>query len=465
MVTSTRRTANVALLLWGILTVGLVIAIPGPPLTDRSWLDTTFLILVAVLLGTANIRLAYGSINMSGAAVCAAIATVSPLQAALIGFAGQLLHSWDRRRTDLIPSNLGQAFWGAFGASLRIVSMRFGAPDAVAISLALFAAVVANVLSTSIALSIFHSTPALRIMRQAVNVALLGAYGYFVVAAALAATMLNGTPGGIVRASGLFVMAIAVGDSVGGRSIRDFLERQLVAAEPHIQYGQLAQGTFHDLRNLISTALIHLQSLAQTRPTEERESLGIALAAIEDARDLLSDAQETGRISSWSQFRRVDLAQLCDRIAALHRQPASLRKVHLLVRMPQDEPAVFGHPVLLGEVLSNLILNAIDATDRGGTIVIECATDARAATVTVTDSGAGIPGEIAGRIFEPGFTTKPGTGSGLGLYMALGIARQHHGDLALARTGANGTCFELVLPRFDIGRAALTAAGESQDAR
>ena len=454
---STQRTANAGLIVWGILTLALIIGMPEPSTRDPSWLDTAFLALVASVLGTANIKLAYGSINMSGAAVCAAIATVSPLQAALVGFTGQLIHSWERRHTDLVPSNVGQAFWGAFGASIRVLCLRLGAPTAASISIALLAAILANVLSTAIALSLFHATPALGIVRQAVSASLAGAYAYFVIAGSLASTMLNGTYGGILRASGVFALVVAVGDSVGGRSIRDFLERQLVAAEPHVKYSHLAQETFHDLRNLVATAIIHLQEIDRVGlPAQQHESISIALAALHDARGVLVSAQATGRMSGQSQFVKVDLSELCDRTAALHRPVAAQRGIGLAVRAKGGDYRVFGHPVLLSEVLSNLILNSVDATPAGGMITVECRGGNQLATITVTDTGPGISNRIGSRIFEPGFTTKTGTGSGLGLYTALGIARQHHGDLELVPTAdGTGACFRLTVPSFPVGKRAL----------
>jgi len=394
---------------------------------------------------------------MSGAAVCAAIATVSPLQAAIVGFAGQALHAWEQRHTDLVPTNLGQAFWGALGASIRILGMQLGAPPPIAIALALVAAILANVLSTGIALSALHAVPTVAIVRRIVTPALVGAYGYFVIAAALAATMLNGSLQGILRASGLFALAIAVGDSIGGRSIRAFLERQLLAAEPHVQYSQLAQGTFHDLRNLVGAAIVNLQAVDGESALPEREkSIAAAVAALQDANHLLLSAQASGRMSGRSEFGKVDLGELCAYVGAVYRPVASAKRVSLTTHIPKSEAAVFGHPVLLGEVLANLITNAIEATPEGGTVNVQCVASPYGSTVDVADTGGGISAAIRDRIFEPGFTTKGLAGTGLGLYTALGIARQHHGDLSYVGTSdQRGPTFRLSLPPFAEGRRVL----------
>ena len=451
------RSANATSFTWGVLTAILIISIPGPALTDSTWLDTIFLLAVAAILGTANIRLKYGIINMSGAAVSAAIAVLSPLQAALVGLAGGADRAWRRRHTDPIPSNLGGALWGGGGAAVRYACHAQGLPPSASVATALFVGVAINVITVAVSLSFRTSTPAPRILEQLLTPGFAFAYTYFLIAAALASTMLGHSYEGLLRASGLFVLAIAIGDSVGGRTIRAFLERQLVAVEPHIQYSQLARGTFHDLRNHIGTAVANLNELHRRElPRDEQSALDAAMAALLDARTVLADAQHSGRITGASDFTRVDLGELCRHTAALHKRVASARKLTITVNTPDAEVAVFGHPILLGEVLTNLILNAMDATSPTGSISIQCAAAGSEAVVTVSDSGRGVSAEAAARIFEPGFTTKPESGTGLGLYTALGIARQHHGDLRYSPfPAAEGATFVVTLPVFESGAKAL----------
>lgn len=451
------RSANATSFVWGVLTAVLIIAVPGPVLRDGAWLDTLFLLIVATLLGTANIQLKYGIINMSGAAVSAAIAALSPLQAALVGLAGGADRAWRRRHTDPIPSNFGGALWGAGGAAVRYACLAHGVPVWASVAVALLVGVAINVITVSVSLSFRTSTPSTRILRQILTPGFAFAYTYFLIAAGLASTMLGHSYEGLLRASGLFVLAIAIGDSVGGRTIRVFLERQLVAVEPHIQYSQLAQGTFHDIRNHVGTAVANLSDIDRRQLAREGQSaLASAVSALQDARRVLNEAQRSGRITGAADFTRVDLGELCRHTAGLHRRVASARKLTVTVNTPDAEIAVFGHPILLGEVLTNLILNAMDATPPGGSISIRCSAAGSEALITVSDSGPGVSTEAVARLFEPGFTTKPDTGTGLGLYTALGIARQHHGDLGYVPSStASGATFIVTLPNFEFGARTL----------
>jgi signal transduction histidine kinase len=104
----------------------------------------------------------------------------------------------------------------------------------------------------------------------------------------------------------------------------------------------------------------------------------------------------------------------------------------------------------LVQVLVNLVLNAADATSERGvgtvTIAIAALAPGRVA-IRITDDGPGIPPEIERRIFDPFFSTKdPGQGTGLGLPICYGIVTSAGGDLVLAKTGPEGTTFELQLP-------------------
>jgi signal transduction histidine kinase len=106
-------------------------------------------------------------------------------------------------------------------------------------------------------------------------------------------------------------------------------------------------------------------------------------------------------------------------------------------------------------VLLNLLLNAIQAIDHKGTIVVRVVATAtsrlptagRAVLVSVEDSGPGIPPEVLPKMFEPFFTTKaPGEGTGLGLSVSWGIVKEHHGAIFAGNRAEGGARFEFELP-------------------
>jgi len=106
-----------------------------------------------------------------------------------------------------------------------------------------------------------------------------------------------------------------------------------------------------------------------------------------------------------------------------------------------------GRSAALGEVLTNLILNAMDAMPQGGTLSIATRSErGREVRVTVTDSGTGMPETVRQRIFEPFYSTKGEGGSGLGLSMAYSIVRRHGGEIEVDSEPGRGTTFTLIFP-------------------
>jgi CheY-like chemotaxis protein len=112
----------------------------------------------------------------------------------------------------------------------------------------------------------------------------------------------------------------------------------------------------------------------------------------------------------------------------------------------EHHPIILGSPARLRELLTNLILNAVDALPKGGTIRLRVAAEGELAIVEVTDSGVGMTAEIQQRVFEPFFTTKGEGGTGLGLAMVFGIVEQHGGHIEVRSAPGEGSTFRISFP-------------------
>ncbi|MBI4590892.1 MAG: hypothetical protein HY725_18870 [Candidatus Rokubacteria bacterium] len=96
---------------------------------------------------------------------------------------------------------------------------------------------------------------------------------------------------------------------------------------------------------------------------------------------------------------------------------------------PAEVPPVQGNAAELREVLTNMILNAVDAMPRGGRISLKTWVEDPHVCVAVADTGAGMTDTVRRRIFDPFFTTKGTKGTGLGLSVAYGIIQRHGGEI------------------------------------
>ena len=227
-------------------------------------------------------------------------------------------------------------------------------------------------------------------------------------------------------------------------------EDQIARSEKLAALGQLAMGMAHDFTNLLQAILGHTQLIAN-EPSRERLEKG--LATIEQA---VRDGVETvGRIKRFARregdrrIERVDLRDVARQVVEMIRPrwaqgdprgaPVTVKQVLGAV------PPVQARAAELREVLINLILNAIDAMPRGGTVTLETKQDAEWAVLTVTDTGPGIPPDVKRRIFEPFFTTKA-SGTGLGLSIVSGIISSHGGTIDVESEPGQGTRFVIRLP-------------------
>jgi signal transduction histidine kinase len=110
-------------------------------------------------------------------------------------------------------------------------------------------------------------------------------------------------------------------------------------------------------------------------------------------------------------------------------------------------PMIFCRPRQLNQVIMNLLVNAVQAMDRNGTIEIRTADHGDRVELAISDTGHGIPEENLSKIFDPFFTTKDvGKGTGLGLNLVYNIIKKHHGTIDVKSTMGEGTTFTIFLP-------------------
>jgi two-component system NtrC family sensor kinase len=112
-------------------------------------------------------------------------------------------------------------------------------------------------------------------------------------------------------------------------------------------------------------------------------------------------------------------------------------------------PRVRANAGRLGQVVLNLLLNAVQAASPGHECVIHVRTrrEGEVVVIDVDDNGPGVAADVAGRVFEPFFSTKAGdTGSGLGLAISRGLVASFGGTLALVEGRLGGACFRITLP-------------------
>jgi signal transduction histidine kinase len=146
----------------------------------------------------------------------------------------------------------------------------------------------------------------------------------------------------------------------------------------------------------------------------------------------------------------VDVRMVCRMIVDTFASRAALRRVALVFDDQADNAVVAGDVDRLGQVVQNLVDNALKFTT-AGTISLQLTSTAEAVVLAVADTGCGVPAASVPRLFDPFFQvplqSHVGQGSGLGLAIVKAVVDAHHGRIDVASVEGQGTCFTVQLPR------------------
>lgn len=278
---------------------------------------------------------------------------------------------------------------------------------------------------------------------------------------------------GIVR--GYFVLSVDITE-------RKRIEDELRQAQKMDAIGQLAGGIAHDSNNMLAATLGNLDLLLDALPAAEISSRSMVERAIEAA-ERVADLNRRLLAFARKQTLRPQITDVNQLVSGMTTILQRTLGETIEIEVAQD-PMLWRcliDPNELQNALLNLALNARDAMAGSGRLTITTANavldqplddgDERVVpgdyvTITVSDRGAGMPPEIARRAFEPFFTTKEfGKGSGLGLSMVYGFARQSGGTVVIASRVAQGTRVTLYLPSAGPGTADRPHAGAARLSR
>ena len=251
------------------------------------------------------------------------------------------------------------------------------------------------------------------------------------------------------------------------------LEAQMHQSEKLTALGQMAGGIAHDFNNLLQAILGYAQLMGKNPANVEvvRRGLDVIEKAATGGAETVRRIQKFARLRPEESFVALDLDQVIHDALAITRPRWEEKKIRagLPLHLELDlgsVPVVLGRPAELNEVFTNLILNAIDAMPRGGTLRIHThAQDDRNVVFTVTDTGVGMTDDVRRRIFDPFFTTKGEEGTGLGLPVSYSIVKRHGGEMRVESRPGAGTTFTVVLPMGTAPTADVPAEAEATTRR
>jgi len=232
-------------------------------------------------------------------------------------------------------------------------------------------------------------------------------------------------------------------------------------AEKLASLGQLAAGVAHEINNPLTGILLYGGLLLEDFPPDNPKHLDLE-SIIEDAnhcRDIVKSLLAYSRQTSVHP-EILDLNELVEQSLSLIRDQSLFINIEIVKELADEKILIKVDRGQLNQVIINLVINAVDAMERKGTLTLKTYSDRRQkkgtkneapagfAYLEISDTGCGISEEDLPRIFDPFFTTKgPGKGTGLGLSTAYGIIHENGGNIWVKETSKDGTTFiiELIL--------------------
>ena len=216
------------------------------------------------------------------------------------------------------------------------------------------------------------------------------------------------------------------------------LREQVLHAEKLRAVGEMAAGIAHNFNNVLTTILTRAQLLAQqvTDTVALQRGLSLIEQAASDGAALVRRLQRLARGSAAPERTWLDLNVLVQEVVDTTqplwhdhtRREGRPVEMHLALA---PIPRLLGRAAELREVLTNLLLNAIEAMPKGGVITLRTWAETYAVGVAVSDTGVGMTAEVQRRVFDPFFTTKGARGTGLGLSVSQAIIKGHDGTLTV----------------------------------
>ncbi|HVN25241.1 MAG TPA: ATP-binding protein [Syntrophorhabdales bacterium] len=230
-------------------------------------------------------------------------------------------------------------------------------------------------------------------------------------------------------------------------------EIKLLQSEKQASIGRLAAGVAHEINNPLTGVLTFTHMLLRRKDIDEamKEDLTIIAKATERVRTIVKGLLEFSR-ETILEREPADLNELVASAVKLVENSALVKGVKLSFRPTQSLPLRRVDKSAMQGVILNIIMNALDATSKGGSILVTTSVVDFGKTIEigVSDTGHGIAPQDLEKIFEPFFTTKDvGQGTGLGLSVSLGIVERHGGSIHVESTLHKGSAFIVRLPSGD----------------
>ncbi len=224
---------------------------------------------------------------------------------------------------------------------------------------------------------------------------------------------------------------------------------QLIQNEKLSALGRLAAGIAHEINNPLTAILIngHLIKEKVKGDTKLSEKLDMIIDETQRCAKIVSGLLEFSRQTP-PEMKLISINEVINKTLILFESVFLANNVKVEISLDKNLSQIMADESKIKQVLTNILLNALDAMPNGGILKIysQLSLDNKFVEIEIEDSGIGIPEENLDRIFDPFFTTKKSKGTGLGLSISYGIIQQHNGSIEVNSEVNKGTKVKIKLP-------------------
>jgi len=223
---------------------------------------------------------------------------------------------------------------------------------------------------------------------------------------------------------------------------------ELLQSKKLAAIGTLASGVAHELNNPLNNIYTSAQRLMKKVgdecPPHLKSGLNDIFGQTMRVKQIVADLLEFAR-GREPNFRRLEVTGLISDIFNRLSASSDTSGVRFVVESSGDTAFIEADPVQIEQVFNNIFVNALEAMSGSGTLKVLVHPVEKGVTISISDSGKGIPQDMKEKIFEPFFTTKD-KGTGLGLAIVFNIIQKHHGEIRVESRPGQGTVFIITLP-------------------
>ncbi len=225
------------------------------------------------------------------------------------------------------------------------------------------------------------------------------------------------------------------------------MEKRLLVSERLAATGRLAASIAHEINSPLQGIVTHLELIKEQLPLNftEMDSYDIIKDNLTKIRDIVRQLLDV-YMCNQSNKNAINMNHIIKQVESIVHNQLAIKELALTLDLAPDLPEMYGYHQQLHQIILNIMLNAIDYTRAGDQIKVTTSATPEHITITITDSGPGIPQENLDHIFDPFFSSKHHSGAGLGLFVCQGLVKNHKGNISVDSPPGKGTTVTITFP-------------------